>query len=585
MNRFARALSLLTALLLLLGCVPAASAETAIDIYAMNPDLTALEMVRLMGNGINLGNTMEAYGRVSLGLNADPTAYETYWGQPVTTREMIQGMKDAGFDALRIPVAWTNTMDFEHDDFTIAESYLDRVEEIVVWALEAGMYVVVNDHWDGGWLGMFGSATPALQERALNLYTALWTQVGERFAKYGDHLIFEAANEEFGNRLNDTDYAPDSGTLDEDACYRKVAELNQIFVDLIRAQGGNNAQRFLLIPGYNTDVARTVDDRFVMPTDSAESRLLLSVHYYDPSGYCIQGSLNSWGTTKDYDQMNTTLALLEKYTAQGYGIVIGECGVVAATADGGVRNDTIKYMTNLLNNCDLYGYCPLLWDTNFLYQRSRCAMITEDVAELYASRSFAAQAGLSEDEVKQAARDAMALDAANATEALGAAENQAIAWIMFNSGDWCAMYSVGDTYDPTQVTAGVTATDVEVTGPGTYTVSLDFSGYGDGYVVGTAFSALAISNGELLFPGCLINLKEISINGVKYLPKGRAYTTSDDGKCTRVNLYNAWVTKLPTSARIQGNNLTGATPTLLNNDDEALKRIETLAVTFELIVP
>lgn len=585
MNQFTRALSLLTALLLLLGCVPVASAETTIDIYAMNPDLTALEVVRLMGNGINLGNTMEAYGRVSLGLTADPTAYETSWGQPVTTREMIQGMKDAGFDTLRIPVAWTNTMDFENDDFTIAESYLDRVEEIVVWALEAGMYVVVNDHWDGGWLGMFGSATPALQERALNLYTALWTQVGERFAKYGDHLIFEAANEEFGNRLNDTDYAPDSGALDEDACYRKVAELNQIFVDLIRAQGGNNAQRFLLIPGYNTDVARTVDDRFIMPTDSAKNRLLLSVHYYDPSGYCIQGSLDSWGTTKDYDQMNTTLALMEKYTAQGYGIVIGEYGVVAAGADGGLRNDTIRYLTNFLNNCDLYGYCPLLWDTNFLYQRSRCAMINEDVAELYAGRSFAAQAGLSEGEVKQAARDAMALDAAGATEAAGAAENQAIAWIMFNSGDWCAMYSVGDTYDPTQVTAGVTATDVEVTGPGTYTVSLDFSGYGDGYVVGTAFSALAISNGEQLFPGCLINLKEISINGVKYLPKGRAYTTSDDGKCTRVNLYNAWVTKLPTGARIQGNNLTGATPTLLNNDDEALKRIETLAVTFELIVP
>lgn len=498
---------------------------------------------------------------------------------------MIQGMKDAGFDTLRIPVAWTNTMDFENDNFTIAESYLDRVEEVVQWALEAGMVVIVNDHWDGGWLGMFGSATPALQERAMNLYTALWTQVGERFAKYGDHLIFEAANEEFGNRLNDTDYAADSGTLDMDACYAKVAELNQIFVNLIRAQGGNNAQRFLLIPGYNTDIARTVDDRFVMPTDSAEQRLLLSVHYYDPSGYCIQGSLNSWGTEKDYAQMNDALALLTKYTEQGYGIVIGEYGVVAAASDGGVRNDTVKYTANFLANCDLYGYCPVLWDTNFLYQRNSCTMINEEIAELYAAHSLAAQKGMTKEEIQQAAQSTMTLAAANATEGVGAAEDQAIAWIMFNSSDWGAMYSVGDTYDPTQVTEGIIATDMEVTGAGVYTVGLDFTGYGDGYVVGTAFSALAISNGEQLFPGCFINLKEIAINGVKYQPKGRAYTTSDDGRCTRVNLYNAWVTKLPDGARIQGNNLTGATPTLLNNEDEVLQHIETLTITFELMIP
>lgn len=584
MNMKNRLLALGMALLLALGCVPASLAEEAVDIYAMDDSLTSLGIVEMMGNGINLGNTMEAYGRQSLGLNAVPTDYETCWGQPVTTREMIQGMKAAGFDTLRIPVAWTNTMDFENDVFTIAESYLDRVEEIVVWALEADMYVVLNDHWDGGWLGMFGSATPALQERAMNLFTALWTQVGERFSKYGDHLIFEAANEEFGNRLNDTDYAPDSGSLDEDACYKKVAELNQIFVNLIRAQGGNNARRFLLIPGYNTDVKRTVDDRFVMPTDPA-NRLLLSVHYYDPSGYCIQGSLNSWGTTKDYEEMNTTLQLMEKYTVQGYGVVIGEYGVVAATAGGEMRNDALKYTANFLNNCDFYGYCPLLWDTNFVYQREKCAMLNDEVAALYRSRSYAAQAGMTADEIKAQATAAMADDAANASEAQGASEDQAIAWIMFNSGNWGAMYSVGDTYDPTQASEGVVATDVEVTGPGIYTVGLDFTGYGDGYVEGTAFSALAISNGEALFPGCLINLKEIMINGVKYQPKGRAYTTSDDGLCTRVNLYNGWVTKLPGGARIQGNNLTGATPTLLNNDDEALKRIETLQVTFELIVP
>lgn len=572
--------ALLCALLL-----PTAMAEETPDIYAMNETLTSLEVVHLMGNGINLGNTLEAYGRKTLGLTAAPTDYETCWGQPVTTREMIEGMKAAGFDTLRVPVAWTNTMDFENDNFTIAPAYLDRVEEVVRWALEADMYVIVNDHWDGGWLGMFGSATEEKRERAMNLYTSLWTQVGERFAKYGDHLIFEAANEEFGNRLNDTDYAKDSGTLSEDACYKKVAELNQVFVDLIRAQGGNNAKRFLLIPGYNTDVTKTVDSRYQLPTDSAENRLLLSVHYYDPSGYCIQGSLNSWGTQKDYTEMNGMLAKLTQFTRQGVGVVIGEYGVVAAAKDGGMRADTVKYTRNFLNNCDFYGFCPVLWDCNFLYQRKECAMLNDEIGGLFQAHSLAAQSAHTEDEVKQAAKAEMDADAAAATEGAGAKDDEAIAWIMFNSSNWGVAYSVGDTYDPTQASEGLVATDVQVTGPGVYTVGLDFTGCEGGYVTGTAFSALAISNGELLFPNCYINLKEVTINGEKYPVRGRAYTSSDDGKCTRVNLYNSWVPTVPKEARILGNNLTGATPTLLNNDDAQLQHIETLFVTFELVVP
>ncbi len=204
-----------------------------------------------------------------------------------------------------------------------------------------------------------------------------------------------------------------------------------------------------------------MDSRYQLPTDSAENRLLLSVHDYDPSGYCIQGSLNSWGTQKDYAQMNGMLAKLTQFTRQG----------------------------------------------------------------------------------------------------------------------------VGDTYDPTQASEGLVTTDVQVTGPGVYTVGLDFTGCEGGYVTGTVFSALAISNGEVLFPKCYINLKEVVINGEKYPVCGRTYTSSDDGKCTRVDLYNSWVPTVPKEARILGNNLTGATPTLLNNDDPQLQHIETLFLTFELVVP
>lgn len=155
----------------------------------MRKDLTALELTELMGNGINLGNTMEAYGHRSLGTKADTSAYETLWEQPVTTQEIVTAMKAAGFDSLRIPVAWTNMMDYESGDFTIDEAYLNRVEEIINYALNADMYVIINDHWDGSWWGMFGSATQETREKAMEMYISMWTQIANRYKEYSDYLI------------------------------------------------------------------------------------------------------------------------------------------------------------------------------------------------------------------------------------------------------------------------------------------------------------------------------------------------------------------------------------------------------------
>ena len=166
---------ILLSLCLLLTCAaPAAMAQTeepvlhlsanGIETYddgVMRASLTAVELTRLMGNGTNLGNTMEACDSGTGSVSEDLGCYETMWGQPVTTQEMISGMKAAGFDTLRIPVAWmTNATDLAKGDCTISEAYLDRVEEIINYALNADMYVIVNDHWDGGWYGMFGSLPP-----------------------------------------------------------------------------------------------------------------------------------------------------------------------------------------------------------------------------------------------------------------------------------------------------------------------------------------------------------------------------------------------------------------------------------------
>lgn len=549
------------------------------DDGTVRESLTALELTELMGNGINLGNTMEAYGRSSLGTDADPTGYETFWGQSVTTQEMLDGMKAAGFDTLRLPVAWTNMMAFETGDYTINSAYLDRVEEIVGYARNAGMYVIINDHWDGGWWGMFGSAAEETRAQAMEIYISMWTQIAERFRDYSDYVIFESANEELGFRLNDTDIAGDSGSLSDDECYTVTNEINQTFVDTVRATGGNNANRFLLIAGFGTDIRNTCNSKYKMPADTAKDKLLVSVHYYDPSGYCINTSLATWGTKQDYQTMNESLELMTKFTEQGYGVVIGEYGVLMET--GELKENAADYTQNFLNNCDLYGYCPVLWDCSNLYDRRTCSIVDMGMGRLYTKHSLEIQSEKSREDIIAQAQKEMDKDYENAKEAAGVADDMAMAWIMYNSGDWNTMYSVGDTYAPDDKTAGVVATDVEVTGEGTYTVALDFTGIAGGYANSVVFSALAIANGERLFPGYYVEIREILVNGEPYELKGQPYTGSDDGICTRVNLYNAWVSQVPAEARVRKDNGQELTPCIL--DAETLGNVETISVTFDYV--
>lgn len=545
-------------------------------------DLTALEVVELMGNGINLGNTMEAYGHLTLGTNAKTSAYETYWGQPVTTQEIVTAMKNAGFDSLRIPVAWTNMMDYESGDFTINEAYLNRVEEIINYALNADMYVIINDHWDGSWWGMFGSATQATRDKAMEMYISMWTQIANRYKEYSDYLIFESANEELGDRLNDVDVAKDSGTLSREECYEMTNKINQTFVDIVRGTGGNNAQRFLLIAGYGTDIQNTCNDMFQMPTDTAENKLLVSVHYYTPWGYCGNTSLSKWGTQRNYQEQNTLLGSLTKFTEQGYGVIIGEYAVALAD-DGSVKENTCDFFTNFLDNCDLYGYCPMLWDCSSLFIRKDLGFFDQEVANLFASRSYAAQSAKTAEELRSEAQTRIDTSTANAVlsfneDAAAMDDSTAISWIMYNSGDWNIMYSVGDTYDPDSTTAGLVATDVEITGEGTYTVSLDFSGTAAGEANGTVFCALAIGNGETLFPGYTIDITEVLVNGEPYTLTAKPYTTSDNAVCTRVNLFNSWVTQVPDEARTPDGDTSNVQPIVVNSDD--WQHMKTLSVTF-----
>lgn len=556
------------------------------DDGSVNAELTSLELADLMGNGINLGNTMEAYTHSHGNDDVFPDISENAWGQPLTTQEMLDGMKAAGFDSIRIPVAWTNAMSyFEDGDYTIAPAYLDRVEEIVNYALNADMYVIINDHWDGGWWGMFGSKTPETAQKAMEMYTSMWEQIAERFRDYSDKLIFESANEELGDRLNDTDICKDSGALNKKECYEKTTEINQKFVDTIRASGGNNEQRFLLIAGYNTDIALTCDSKYVMPTDTAKDKLLISVHYYTPWDYCGTDSVTHWGSVQDFDEQNSLLASMKKFTDEGYGVVIGEYGVLPLS--GGVYKDDIERWTNnFLDNCDLYGYCPMLWDCSDFFVRRELKMKDESLAQLYLDRSYAAQKDLGEDKIKENAQAEMdkeyaaAQERANEGISIPAADDKAIAWIMYQSSDYNISYSVGDVYDPTAKTDGLIANNVVIDGAGQYSVSLDFSGCG--IAKGVAFSALGVSNGETLLPGMIITIDEVLVDGEKFELLGTPYTSSDDAKCTRVNLYNEWISSIPDDARTADGDLSDASPTAMQLGKTAMSKLE---IKFTVTLP
>lgn len=593
-KRFLHLFSLMLAVLMLIPCVGSAEEAEAVDNGVMREGLTALEATRLMGNGINLGNTLEACDN-NVGIKTNtPLSYETHWGQPKTTQAMIDGMKAAGFDTIRIPVAWmTNATHLYEGDYTIDADYMDRVEEVVRYARKAGMYVIVNDHWDGGWYGMFGSESAETRALAMEAYKGMWQQIAERFRDYSDYLIFESANEELGTRFDENSplYCSDSVVtyLNDDERYALTNEINQTFVDVVRATGGNNATRFLLIAGYGTNIDQTCDDRFQMPKDTADSKLMVSVHYYDPWSYCGASSAVSatkWGKVSDYEYMDQQLAKMTKFTEAGYGVVIGEYG--ALPCSDGLKDNTLAYHTAFLDTCTKYNLTNCLWDCSGLYKRVSQTFADDDILAMYQEKRQANEEGQDYADVQAAAAAEAAAAAAEAPvtfqqDAVVVDDQTALAWIMWNDGSWALTHSVGDTYNADSISEGLVATNAIITGEGKYTVGLDFTGTAQGYSASVAFAAIGISNGEALYPNYLVNIKEVRINGEIYRLKGRAYTTSDDGVCTRVNLYNEWVTSVPKTARLPGGNLAGATPTPINRNDAVIAEIKTIEIDFEYV--
>jgi endoglucanase len=314
--------------------------------------LNSYEFSKKFGRGWNLGNSLEAIGG------------ETAWGNPKTTQRLIDSVKAAGFNSIRIPVAWSKFSD--ETTYTIDTTWMARVEEVVNYALNCGMYVILNEHWDGGWL----QPTYAEQETANERLAAMWKQIAVHFRDYDDHLIFAGTNEV----MVDGDYGQPTVEY-----YTVQNGFNQVFVNTVRSTGGRNVYRYLAVQGFNTNIDYTVN-YFSMPDDVVSNRLIVEVHYYDPYNFTINSNstLCVWGddapgsekwaneshADSQFQKMKTN------FIDNNYAVILGEYCAMARLDLGDELNEIhatyrhywTKYITWSIVK---HGLCPLYWDSGF----------------------------------------------------------------------------------------------------------------------------------------------------------------------------------------------------------------------------
>lgn len=312
--------------------------------------LTADEIVAEMGTGWNLGNTMDGHTGF--------TPSETAWQNVETTKELIRAVHDLGFNTIRIPVTWGTMID-DANGYAIDENWMGRVQDIVDYAVSQDMYVIVNIHHDGaeqtGWLRVASEDVDAVNEK----FAAVWQQIAEVFKDYDEHLIFESMNEVKG---------PDDSAAEIKKDYERINELNQIFVDTVRATRSNNAQRWLSVPGRYTNIETTTDDAngFALPQDSAENRLFVAVHYYDYSfGLVESQGKTTWSYENALTLKEDFAKLADKFTSQGIPVIMGEYGCINKD-----NSEERAYHVEVVNRlCRQNGVVPVYWDQGW-YDRS-----------------------------------------------------------------------------------------------------------------------------------------------------------------------------------------------------------------------
>lgn len=316
------------------------------------PQNEAFNFVSDMQIGWNLGNALDAHD--------NGVSSETAWGNPIITPNLLTKIKEAGFEVVRIPVTWLGHIGTA-PNYTIEESFFNRVSEVVGYAKNAGLKVIINIHHDGAdskyWLNIKDAAKVSSKNTEVkNQLAAMWKQIAQKFPNSEDYLIFEPMNE-----IHDGGWGWGENRTDNGTQYNTLNEWNQVCVDAIRSV---NAKNFISIPGYVTNPDLTMEN-LVLPTDDL-NKLFVTVHFYDPYDFSIAAKIKKWGTSDgnikslDEIQIDTVFSnLYSKYVSEGIPVLISECGAVYQKGYEKYRRYYVEYM---VKTAHINGLIPILWD-------------------------------------------------------------------------------------------------------------------------------------------------------------------------------------------------------------------------------
>ena len=324
--------------------------------FDVEPDQTGMRLISMaqlaseMKAGWNVGNSLEAIGG------------ETNWGNPLISKRLIDSVKAAGFNMIRIPVAWSVFSDETY--YIIEESWLNRVEEVVNYVLDNDMYAMINIHWDNGWM----QPTYDQQNYVNDRLERMWKQIATHFRDYGDHLLFAGTNEV----MKEGDY----GTPTKEY-YTVQNSFNQTFITTVRKTGGKNVFRYLVVQGFNTNIDHAVNFA-QLPEDVVEDRMLMEVHYYDPYNFALNenSNISQWGSIATDPSLTETWAneayvdnqfnkMKTKFIDKGIGVILGEYGAIARTNVEGYKVYRKYYLEYITQSAVNSGLTPVYWDNGY----------------------------------------------------------------------------------------------------------------------------------------------------------------------------------------------------------------------------
>lgn len=377
-----------------------ASAQVApADRRMTKMELTATQLAHYMAPGVNLGNTMEACDWNDIFTNNAGLKSETSWQNDKTTESYIQSLKKQGFNSLRIPTSWVAGHIVDKENMTIDPAWVLRIKEIVNYGLNAGLCVIINEHWDGGWMEHDAFTNQANVSEHKEMYRKLWVNIAKQFKDYDQRLLFAALNEPgvggASPQAKGEMLAPDSKEFAD-----RLLEYEQVFLDAVRSTGGKNDKRVLIMQGPKTEIDLAEKDTYDIARlkDSAKNRLMAEVHFYDPYTFTLMDKDADWGKVALYwkehapadDQgrtvntiwynnknvdayqhiTNQVLKMKKKFVDKGYPVVIGEYGANRKDASlyGGNQKlhdeSMMAWYSYVTAEMLKAGLIPYVWDIN-----------------------------------------------------------------------------------------------------------------------------------------------------------------------------------------------------------------------------